>query len=435
MLRLVLLIGFIFVNGEEVHVGIVGAGFAGLRAAKYFEDNGVRYTILEGSGRFGGRVYPFQYGDGFLQHGAEYVNGYDNEIYGIVKKYKLAADENSLPDDTPEFFVNGTLVPNNIIRTWQKFTDSLDLKLIQESESEPEKYGNLSILSRINFHFDNFVKNNTVVQRNIGIFRSLKDLYCNSYQIEWSSPIDQLAMENLNIWDDGKDVETVLNKYGFNTILQQYTSAIDKRNVVFNTKVMNVDYSSGKKVRVKTQNSTDYLFDFVIITSSLGYLKNNSISMFTPQLSLKKQNAIKNMGYGSNQKIFLEYSRPWWDPDSIIESASSSGNLLTLQQSSWASNILVAWIAGKNQLADLERVPDRIYKYSWIDDEFALGSYSFLKTGNGEDIIDQLALPIYRGKSPIICFAGEHTSPKMYQTTVGAIQSGLREAKRIVKLI
>lgn len=41
---------------SQPHVGIIGAGFAGLRCADILIQNGARVTILEARDRIGGRV-------------------------------------------------------------------------------------------------------------------------------------------------------------------------------------------------------------------------------------------------------------------------------------------------------------------------------------------------------------------------------------------
>lgn len=46
--------------GRIPHVGIVGAGLAGLRCADILLKHGVKVTILEGRDRIGGRVRRFQ---------------------------------------------------------------------------------------------------------------------------------------------------------------------------------------------------------------------------------------------------------------------------------------------------------------------------------------------------------------------------------------
>lgn len=43
-------------DGPALHVGVIGAGFAGLRCAEILLDHGVRVTVLEARDRLGGRV-------------------------------------------------------------------------------------------------------------------------------------------------------------------------------------------------------------------------------------------------------------------------------------------------------------------------------------------------------------------------------------------
>lgn len=40
----------------KIHVGVIGAGFAGLRCAEILLDHGVQVTVLEARNRLGGRV-------------------------------------------------------------------------------------------------------------------------------------------------------------------------------------------------------------------------------------------------------------------------------------------------------------------------------------------------------------------------------------------
>ena len=55
--------------------------------------------------------------------------------------------------------------------------------------------------------------------------------------------------------------------------------------------------------------------DYVIFTCSLGILKSRAASMFIPPLPEDKTSAIDRMGFGTVNKIFLEYERPFWDKD------------------------------------------------------------------------------------------------------------------------
>uniref|UniRef100_A0A1I7TPA6 Amino_oxidase domain-containing protein n=1 Tax=Caenorhabditis tropicalis TaxID=1561998 RepID=A0A1I7TPA6_9PELO len=450
---------------QNISVAIVGAGFAGLRAAQRFEELDISYTLFEGSDRLGGRVYPFSYQNGYLQYGAEYVNGVNNEIYEIVKKNNLLS-KTEIDEDGYETVVYGKEVNNKLYNIWDKFESSTNEKL--ERDGANKQISSQNVSQRIDFYFDAFLKTQKLSQSEQTIMENMNKLFKNQFQLEWSSPADDLCLRNFDTWDSGVDSEATLNEYGFKTILDDLISKVPKTKIKMSSKVVNIDYS-GNKVKILLSNGQSFLFDSVIVTSSLGYLKKNKNSMFTPSLPAQKSAAIDRFGFGNNMKVFLENDRPWWPRGmstvQISGRIGSSGtgtsledDLMVFQPSLWAKNILVAWIAGNgpkevSKLSDSQLITilnnhltsnlkdvytvskiKKIYRHNWISDDFALGSYSYIsiKTcqSNTEDI-KLMRNPILINRRPIVCFAGEHTDSEMYQTVVGAARSGLQEADRI----
>src|SRR5262245_9323597 len=70
---------------------VIGAGLAGLAAAKRLAESGMQVTILEARDRIGGRVHTVR--DKRLpvpiELGAEFMHGKPDEIWHIVKKENL----------------------------------------------------------------------------------------------------------------------------------------------------------------------------------------------------------------------------------------------------------------------------------------------------------------------------------------------------------
>ncbi|OAX81790.1 hypothetical protein ACJ72_03868 [Emergomyces africanus] len=64
--------------GRNLHVGIVGAGLAGLRCADILLDRGFRVTILEARDRIGGRVYQSKVGGFDVDVGPNWIHGTQN---------------------------------------------------------------------------------------------------------------------------------------------------------------------------------------------------------------------------------------------------------------------------------------------------------------------------------------------------------------------
>lgn len=48
---------------------------------------------------------------------------------------------------------------------------------------------------------------------------------------------------------------------------------------------------------------------------SSGYLKKHHSTLFHPGLPLHKLHSVQRLGFGTNNKIFVEFDSPWWDTD------------------------------------------------------------------------------------------------------------------------
>src|SRR5438105_3327172 len=84
---------------ENASIIIIGAGVAGLAAAKDLSKAGMQVTLLEARDRPGGRIHTVRSGaDGSLpiELGAEFIHGEQNECWEIIRAAKLQTHE--VPD-------------------------------------------------------------------------------------------------------------------------------------------------------------------------------------------------------------------------------------------------------------------------------------------------------------------------------------------------
>jgi monoamine oxidase len=79
--------------------------------------------------------------------------------------------------------------------------------------------------------------------------------------------------------------------------------------------------------------------------------------------------------------------------------------------------------------AELKQMLAETYVHDWQADEFSRGAYSYALVG-GEHAAEALAQPV----ANTLFFAGEATHPTHNGTVHGAIASGIRAAKEIIKV-
>ncbi|KAG8308684.1 hypothetical protein J6590_104006 [Homalodisca vitripennis] len=74
-----------------------------------------------------------------------------------------------------------------------------------------------------------------------------------------------------------------------------------------------IDYSCElTPVKVVCEDGREYSASHVIVTSSLGYLKENHRTLCHPSLPIDIGKAIDIMGFDTINKLFLVYDNAWW---------------------------------------------------------------------------------------------------------------------------
>ncbi|NXL39490.1 PAOX oxidase, partial [Glaucidium brasilianum] len=234
-------------------------------------------------------------------------------------------------------------------------------------------------------------------------------------------------------------------------------------------------------VQVECEDGDTFLADHVIVTVPLGFLKEHHQNFFQPPLPERKAEAIRHLGFGTNNKIFLEFEKPFWEPqqqllevvwedESPLEepSADLEANwfkkligFVVLQPPEQHGHVLCGFIAGKESeymetLSDAEVLgtmtrilrtltgnpclpaPRNVLRSQWHSAPYTRGSYSYVAVGSSGDDIDVLAQPLPEDPEdprPLqLLFAGEATHRTFYSTTHGALLSGWREAERLNQL-
>lgn len=113
------------------------------------------------------------------------------------------------------------------------------------------------------------------------------------------------------------------------------------------------------KVKIVCDNGTEYYANHVICTVPLGVLKQNHQTLFEPQLPQYKLESIDHLLFGTVDKIFLEYDRPFlnkdisevmllWDTDDDVNTSVEKTWFRKIYSFSKVSEtLLLGWISGK----------------------------------------------------------------------------------------
>ena len=70
-----------------------------------------------------------------------------------------------------------------------------------------------------------------------------------------------------------------------------------------------------------------------------------------------------------------------------------------------------------------------VLRTSWLNDPFTKGAYSFPRVDNSEEDFENLAESVDNK----LFFCGEHTDLEYLATTHGALYTGIRAAKEVIK--
>ncbi|NXO04834.1 PAOX oxidase, partial [Rhinopomastus cyanomelas] len=278
---------------------------------------------------------------------------------------------------------------------------------------------------------------------------------------------------------------------GYSSLSNCMLSALPEGSVLLNKAVKTIwwrgsfcedgDDARDFPVRVECEDGDAFLADHVIITVPLGFLKECHQDFFQPPLPEQKAEAIRRLGFGTNNKIFLEFEKPFWEPqhqllnvvwedESPLEEPSADLEknwfkkligFVVLQPPEQHGHVLCGFIAGKESeymetLSDMEVLstmthvlrtltgnpflpaPRSVLRSRWHSAPYTRGSYSYVAVGSSGDDIDALAQPLpeeLEDPKPLqLLFAGEATHRTFYSTTHGALLSGWREAERLNKL-
>lgn len=420
----------------ETDILIVGAGMAGLSAAKSLKELGYDVIVLEARQRTGGRIWTDHTLGLPLDIGASWIHG--------VKANPLT----QLADEVGAERVKTDYDSLTIFNTYGAELSASEVVELEKTFDD--------LMTRIEFWQEDF-ESDVSLQKAIDQYLNNKHysddgmrklVYAINTEIEHEYAAD---VQDLSLYwfDDAGEFDggDVIFPMGYEQLTRPLIKGLDIR---LEETVRQVEYNPDG-IRILTANR-EYTARKAILTLPAGVLQSGSVQ-FKPALPDKKQNALKLFGSGVLNKVYLQFSEVFWDADThligyVSEKKGQWCEWLNLN-ALLGQPVLLAFNAGAygheiEALSDKEILSQALLRLGqmlgkqipepigwlitrWGQDPFALGSYSSLKPGATPNIYDDLAKPVDK----VLFFAGEATHRTHPATVHGAYLSGQRAAKEL----
>jgi monoamine oxidase len=411
---------------------VIGAGLAGLTAARRLKASGHEVIILEGRDRIGGRIHTSAKWDDLpLDLGATWIHESTGNPLTVLAKEAKATLITTRYSDSIGYNTDG--------KKWtaanEKHLDILRTKMHDLIEAAQKSDMDKSLRQVLRSLVG---PGATAVTR-----RQANFLLSSEMETEYSGSAGQLSAH----WYDnavGYSGEDRLFAAGFRILVDHLAAGLDIRTGAV---VSAIDWSH-PEVRVTTSIG-EFTASDVLVTLPLGVLKTGK-PVFTPPLPAAKQEAIAKLGMGLLNKCYLRFPTAFWpvNVDWLEYIPAVHGEWTEWVSFKKAANkpVLLGFIAAETALAkealtDAQIVASAMsvlrtifgakipnptdYQITrWASDPFARGSYSFNAVNSTPAMRSALATPL-KGR---LYFAGEATEKTRFGTADGAYLSGQRAA-------
>ena len=422
---------------QQADVIIIGAGAAGLAAARELSAAQLKVIVLEARDRIGGRINT-HFDKWPIELGAEFVHGKPPETLAIAERANLELQ--SVPNRHWHFH-DGVLTKSG--EFWSKVEDVMEE--MSRYEGPDEDFATFLDRYKRKTHIEDI--------------RSIATLYVEGFH---AAHADNISVQGLNKTNEAAaeidDEKQFRVCEGYDRITQTLHDEAVGSGATFhlNAVVAEVNWKRNE-VTVVTACSQRLKARRLLVTLPLSLIQNAAVR-FDPALS-EKQRAANRLAMGHVVKVMLRFRDPFWKELPDLEDLTFIHSPVELLPTWWTqfpvpAPVLAGWAGGTraevlsgesdDALLDhafealmhilgvskgvLEESLAEFYTHNWQRDPLASGAYSYIPVG-GVGAQSELARPV----EDTIFFAGEATNVVGHHGTVhGALATGIRAAREML---
>ena len=455
-------------ESPDADVLIMGAGMAGISAAKTLYDNGVRnFLILEGTNRIGGRIREEQFSGVTVELGANWIQGVtgedeqvgDNPIWNLVRSGQCPLNGTYF-GDLYLAYENMNIVNNETDLAMDEYFEADEIVVKVRAERSRMNLPDISV--REAFEMNTTWEPSTNVQNLIDWF--LFD-FCFAERPDESSLYQSRPLPTYEVLGDYDYL--VSDQTGFSSIVGCVgKDFLSDETLKLNTNVTKIRWSDECVCAETMQPEGPHTFcgKFGIVTFSVGVLREwvknpKEEPNFEPQLPKSKTSTINAFDMVHYLKIFVNFTDVFWNTtvDFVLRADEERGRFpviipVPLPGTGNKSNILLITVVeneatrilgqSENQTKEEimqvltgiygDNIPeiDSILIPDWYKDPFYLGSFSSTPIGVNASTEREIAKP--EGN---LYISGEVTDPDYSGFVHGAYFSGVATGRSVVEAI
>ncbi len=436
---------------SPIDVVVIGAGAAGLIAARALSRAGRSVVVLEARDRMGGRLYTRE-DPGLpvpVDLGGEFVHGTADVSFALLRAANTVAIDTG---GTAFVYEDGELRegddPFAIVERLMADAKNLTADVSVEDFLQQQQRGDAAQVERERRYTRMLVEGFDAADPQRASARALGD--------EWS--------------DDGGGGQTSRQFRplgGYAHLLRTLHGALDPAlvEVRLATPVHALRWSrDGVTVAATTSSGAplEVRARTAIVTLPLGVLQANAVR-FEPALPEAKVDALARLVMGPVVKLILRFRSAFWER--VHDARYLDGGFFHRAEAAFPTfwtliplrtPLLVAWAGGPKadalanhdeaartatalddlavlfgSAADPHGELEAVYTHDWDHDPYSRGAYSYVAVGGGS-ARTELAAPV----DDVLFFAGEATAATSESGTVaGALQSGERAANEALRAL